>query len=207
LSDYWLDAAIGYNFYDGRNIWDNDSYHLDTAVGRTIFHNRDEISYGLFLSAQHYRRNSDFFTYGHGGYYSPQLMTMVGPFFRYRSALCREYWFDFQTAVGWLHQELDESPFYPRFDGNITGLNPDAVANALGDYESETKNDLGYSFHLQGMKLLNQRIAAGGFVKLEKNTRYTEWQIGAGIQYFFDPQKLFWERKDFFNEFGRNVNK
>jgi tetratricopeptide (TPR) repeat protein len=207
LSDYWLSGNLGYNFYDGYNVWDNDSYHLDIAVGRTLSRNRDEIAYGLFFSGQHYRRNSDFFTFGHGGYYSPEVMTMAGPFFRYRSALCRDYWFDFQAAVGWLHQELDGSPFYPRFDGDITGLNPVAAANAIGDYDSKTKNELGYSFHLQGMKLLNHRLAAGGFLTLEKNTDYTQWQIGVGMQFFFDPQNLFWARKDFFNEFGSNSNK
>ena len=207
FSEYWLSGSLGYNFYDGDNLWDNDSYHLDMAVGRTFSPNRDEVSYGLFLSAQHYRRNSDFFTFGHGGYYSPDLMTMVGPFFRYRSALCRDYWFDFQAAVGWLHQKLDGSPYYPRFNGDISGLKPDAAANALGRYDSETKDELGYSFHLQGMKLLNQRLAAGGFLKLEKNTDYTQWHVGVGMQFFFDVQNLFWTRRDFFHDFGSSSNR
>jgi hypothetical protein len=207
LSDYWLSAVAGYNFYDGQSVWDNDSYHLDTAIGRTLIYNRDEIAYGLFFTAQHYRRNSDFFTLGHGGYYSPQLMTWTGPFFRYRSALCRGYWFDFQAAAGWLHQELDGSPFYPLFDGDLSGLNPAAAANALGEYNSRTKDELGYVFKLQGMKQLNGHLAAGGFLGFEKNTEYQSWQIGAGLRYFFDLQNLFWKADDFFNEFGSSSNK
>jgi hypothetical protein len=161
----------------------------------------------LFFTAQHYRRNSDFFTFGHGGYYSPQLMTMVGPLFRYRSNLCKDYLIDFQAVVGWLHQDFDSSPFYPLFDGDVSGLNPAAAANALDDYDSKTKDELGFSFKLQGMKLLNRHLAAGGFAGLQRNTEFTEWQVGAGVSYFFDLQNLFWKRKDLFHEFGSWSNK
>ncbi|MGD8256310.1 MAG: cellulose synthase subunit BcsC-related outer membrane protein [Desulfobacterales bacterium] len=207
LSDYWLSTNLGYNFYNGHHLWDNDSYHLDTAIGRTYTLNRDELAVGLFFTAQHYRRNSDFFTFGHGGYYSPDLMTMVGPLLRYRSDLCKDYWFDFQAVVGWLHQDFDSSPFYPLLDGNASGLNPAAAANASGEYDSRTKDELGFSFKLQGMKLLNRRLAAGGFAGLQRNTEFTEWQVGAGISYFFDLQNLFWKRTDFFHEFGSWSNK
>jgi Flp pilus assembly protein TadD/TolA-binding protein len=207
LSDYWLSAAGGYNFYDGQNVWDNDSYHLYTAVGRTLWHDRDEISYGLFFTAQHYRRNSDFYTFGHGGYYSPQVMTWTGPFFRYRSALCRGYWFDFEAALGWLHQELDGSPFYPLFDGDVDGLNSAAADNALAEYNSRTKDELGYVLKLQGMKQLNGHLAAGGFVGFEKNTEYESWQVGLGLHYYFDLQNLFWKTENFFNTFGSCSNK
>jgi hypothetical protein len=106
--------------------------HLDAAIGRTQTLDQDEFSYGLFFSIQHFRRNSDFYTYGHGGYYSPELMTMIGPFARYRTAACRDYWFDLQASAGWLHQRLDRSPFYPLFDGDTDGLAEEAAADDNG---------------------------------------------------------------------------
>ena len=207
LPDYWLNTNLSYNHYDGQHVWSNDSFHLDAAIGRTFTLDRDELAVGLFFSAQHFRRNSDFFTFGHGGYYSPQLMTMVGPLFRYRSDQCKDYWIDFQAVAGWLHQDFDSSPFYPLFDGDVSGLNPAAAANASDDYDSRTKDELGFSFKLQGMKLLNRHLAAGGFAGLQRNTEFTEWQVGAGVSYFFDLQNLFWKRKDLFNEFGSWSNK
>jgi hypothetical protein len=109
---WWASGSAGFDYYMGDSVWDNQAVHIDTAVGQTLLFDRDEFSYGLFLTAQHFRRNSDFYTYGHGGYYSPDLMTMVGPFVHYRTALCREYWFDVHASAGWLHQRLDSSPFY-----------------------------------------------------------------------------------------------
>ncbi len=204
---WWVSGSAGFDYYTGDSVWDNQAVHLDTAVGQTLLFDRDEFSYGLFLSAQHFRRNSDFYTYGHGGYYSPELMTMVGPFVRYRTAACRDYWFDLQASAGWLHQRLDSSPFYPLFDGDTAGLTPAAAADATGEYEGDTDNKLGFNLRLQGLKLITPHLAAGGFAAVNNSADYTEWSAGVGLQIFFDPQNLFWTRKDLFREFGKDANK
>jgi tetratricopeptide (TPR) repeat protein len=204
---WWVSGAAGFDYYMGDSVWDNQSMHFDTALGQTLLFDRDEFSYGLFFSAQHFRRNSDFYTFGHGGYYSPELMTMLGPFVRYRTAVCRDYWFDVQASAGWLHQHLDSSPFYPLFDGNTAGFTPEAAADANGEYASDTGDKIGFNLKFQGMKLINPHLAAGGFASINNSADYTEWTAGVGIQVFFDPQNLFWTRKDMFREFGRCSNK
>jgi Flp pilus assembly protein TadD len=204
---WWASGSAGFDYYMGDSVWDNQAVHLDTAVGQTLLFDRDEFSYGLFLTAQHFRRNSDFYTYGHGGYYSPELMTMVGPFVRYRTAVCRDYWFDVHASAGWLHQRLDSSPFYPLFDGDTAGFTPAAADDANGEYDSSTDNKLGFNLRLQGMKLITPYLAAGGFASVNNSANYTEWTAGIGIQIFFDPQNLFWTRKDMFSEFGKFSNK
>jgi Tfp pilus assembly protein PilF len=204
---WWLSTSGGFDAYMGQHVWDNQAVHFDAAAGRTHLIDSDEFSYGLFFTAQHFRRNSDFFTYGHGGYYSPELMTMVGPFVRYRTAVCRTYWFDIQSSVGWLHQQLDASPFYPLSGGGGAGLSPAAAAELDKEYDSDTDEKIGFSVRLQGMKLLSQNVAVGGFAALDNTSDHTEYVIGAGLQFFFDPQNLFWTRKDMFGEFGKCSNK
>jgi tetratricopeptide (TPR) repeat protein len=204
---WWVSGSAGYDYFTGDSVWDNQAVHLDAAVGQTLLFDRDEFSYGLFFSAQHFRRNSDFYTYGHGGYYSPELMTMIGPFVRYRTAVCRDYWFDVQASAGWLHQHLDSSPFYPLFDGDTAGFTGEAAANAEGEYDSDTDDKIGFNLRLQGMKLITPHLAAGGFASVNNSADYTEWTAGVGIQIFFDPQNLFWTRKDLFREFGKCSNK
>jgi tetratricopeptide (TPR) repeat protein len=204
---WWISGSAGYDYYMGDSVWDNQAVHFDAAIGQTLLFDRDEFSYGLFFTAQHFRRNSDFYTYGHGGYYSPELMTMIGPFVRYRTAACRDYWFDIQASAGWLRQHLDRSPFYPLFDGDTDGLTAAAAADANGEYDSDTDNKIGINVRLQGMKLLTPHLAAGGFASVNNSADYTEWNAGIGIQIFFDPQNLFWTRKDMFREFGKCSNK
>jgi tetratricopeptide (TPR) repeat protein len=207
FSSYWVTVAGGYDFYTGENLWNNSSVHLNAAAGKTFDYNGDEMTLGVFFTGQHFRRNSDFYTYGHGGYYSPELMTLVGPFFRYRSAPCRTYWFDIQLSGGWLHQNLDSSPVYPEFDGDVSGFTPAAAADALAEYEGETDNKLGLSAKIQGMKLLTDHLALGGFAGVDNNADFTRWQLGVGLQFFFDRQNAFWQRRDFFTDFGDCSNR
>ena len=207
LNDYWVNVTGGYDFYTGENLWDNSSVNFNAAAGRTFDRDGDEMTLGVFFTAQHYRRNSDFYTYGHGGYYSPELMTLIGPFFRYRSALCRTYWFDIQLSAGWLHQKLDSSPVYPEFDGDVTGFTPAAAADALSEYSGETDNKLGLSAKIQGMKLLTDQLAVGGFAGVDNNADFTSWQVGVGLQFFFERQNVFWQRRDFFKDFGDCSNR
>ncbi len=202
-SRWWVSGSAGFDAYMGERVWDNQSVHLDAAVGRTWWQGEDELSAGLFATARHFRRNSDFHTFGHGGYYSPELMTMVGPFVRYRTALCRNGWLDIQASTGWLHQRLDRSPFYPLFSGDTTGFTPEAAAETNGEYAADTDNKIGFSLKLQGMRLLTPHVAAGGFAGLDNSSDATEWMVGAGLQIFFEPQHRLWKYRDFFREFGR----
>ncbi len=204
---WWVSSSAGFNHYSGEHLWSNQSYHFNAAVGRTLLLDSDELSYGLFFTAEHYRRNSDFFTYGHGGYYSPELMTLLGPFVRYRSAVCRDFWFDVQASVGWLHQQLDSSPAYPLFDGDSGGFTPEAAAEAQTRFDGDTDNKIGASLKLQAMKLLSPYVAAGAFAAVDNSSDHTEWTAGIGVQIFFDTQNLFWTRKDMLRDFGRCTNK
>jgi hypothetical protein len=54
---WWVSGSAGFDYYMGDSVWDNQAVHLDTAVGQTLLFDRDEVSYGLFATAQHFRRN------------------------------------------------------------------------------------------------------------------------------------------------------
>ncbi len=191
----WLSATAGFDHYDGRDVIENQALHGGLAAGRTHLVDGDEWSWGAFLSLAHFRRNSDFHTFGHGGYYSPQLMALLGPFVRLRTAACRDFWIDLQLSAGWLHQRLHRSDRYP--------LDEDREEV----YQADTDNRLGASLRFQGMKQLTPRVAVGGLASLGSSGDWTEWRLGAGIEIFFEPQNAFWTRRDLFREFGASSNR
>lgn len=190
----WLSATAGVDHYDGRDVIANQALHGALAAGRTHLVDGDEWSWGAFLSLAHFRRNSDFYTFGHGGYYSPQLMALLGPFVRLRTAACRDFWIDLQLSAGWLHQRLHRSDRYPLEDRE-------------GFYEADTDNRLGASLRFQGMKQLTPHVAVGGLASFGSSGDWTEWRLGAGIEIFFEPQNAFWTRRDLFREFGAFSNR
>lgn len=205
---YWLSGAVGGDLYDGHHVWDNDRTTLDLAAGGTwqVF-DGDELSAGLFFYGQHFSRNSNFFTYGHGGYYSPELMTIAGPFVRYRSARCRRYWFDIQTAVGWLHQETEDAPRYPLLDEVSAGLSAAALTEAEGTFKGETSDDVGYSLRAEAWRLVSDQLAVGAFAGAEDSSDHAEWVAGFGLRWYFKPQNGFWRRWDSFKRLGDCANR
>ncbi len=193
----WLALNAGFDHYEGKNVIENQALRGGIAVGRTHLVEGDEWSYGAFLRLAHFRRNSDFYTFGHGGYYSPQFFSIVGPFGRLRTAACRDFWIDLQLSAGWLHQRRHQSRRYP--------LDDDPEAN--GTYDGGSDHRIGASVRVQGMKQLTPFVALGGLFSFGASGDWTEWMVGAGIQVFFEPQNAFWIRRDFFGEFGPSSNR
>ncbi|MEJ5359642.1 MAG: cellulose synthase subunit BcsC-related outer membrane protein [Desulfobacterales bacterium] len=193
----WLALNAGFDHYDGKNVIENQALRGGVALGRTHLVEGDEWSYGVFLSLAHFRRNSDFSTFGHGGYYSPQLFSIAGPFARLRTAACRDFWVDLQLSAGWLHQRRHRSDRYPLDD--YTG--PDQT------YDGGADHRLGASLRMQGMKQITPYVALGGLASLGASGDWTEWRVGVGIQVFFEPQNAFWIRRDFFRDFGDPSNR
>jgi hypothetical protein len=57
------------------------------------------------------------------------------------------------------------------------------------------------------MKLLTEHLALGGFAGVDNNADFTRWQLGVGLQFFFEKQNAFWQRRDFFTDFGDCSNR
>lgn len=205
---YWLSATAGGDLYDGFHVWDNTRFTVDLSSGGTwrVF-DGDELSTGLFLYAENFSRNSNYFTYGHGGYYSPKLMTMTGPFVRYRSDCCRLYWFDIQASVGWLHQETEDAPRYPLLDDGAPTLSAAAQADANGTFEGETSDELGHALRVEGWRLFSDHLALGGFAGTENSSDHSEWMAGLGLRWYFKPQNALWQRWDSFKRLGDGSNR
>lgn len=192
---FWFSGTIAGDRYDGRQIWENDRLGMDLSTGGT-WQTRQKAIYsaGLFLTAQGFRRNSQFFTFGHGGYYSPALMTMTGPFIRYQTPICRRYGFDLQAAMGWLHEETDDSPRYPLLKNANALLTSAARDDAAGWYAGKTSNGLGYSLRAEGSWLVSKHLAMGVFATANNSSDYAEWLIGLSLHCFFKPQTRLWQR-------------
>ncbi len=205
---YWVSVSAGADLYTGHNIRKNSRVDGNLSAGGTWqYRNGSSLSSGLFFYAQHFKRNSDFFTFGHGGYYSPDLMTMLGPFANYRSPTCRKWQFDFQGSMGWLHEKTADSPRYPLFTRNSSLLGAEAEEEAQGTYQGLTNDDLGYSLSAEGWYFFTDRIALGGVLKGEKSTNHGEFLAAIGLKWFFQPQAGFWKTPFTLTQIGGDWNR
>uniref|UniRef100_A0A832A7G2 Tetratricopeptide repeat protein n=1 Tax=Desulfacinum infernum TaxID=35837 RepID=A0A832A7G2_9BACT len=169
----WLSVRLGADHYGGHNVWRNFSVTGDAAVGRSVPFRSGTLSVGGFLSASHFDRNSDFYTYGHGGYFSPSFFLMTGPTVRYRSDPRKPWWLDMKASAGYLYYETEASPIYPRDATNAK-------------YSGDRFSGLGYSGSFRAVRLLSPQWALGVHVDMDKSSDYTRWAGGVGLTWFFE---------------------
>jgi len=169
----WLSVRVGADHYWGHKVWRNFSVTGDAALGRSVPFRSGTLSLGGFLSASHFDRNSDFYTYGHGGYFSPSFFFMTGPTVRYRSDPRNPWWLDIKASAGYLSYETTASPIYPR--------------NAMNEkYSGDRFSGLGYSGSFRAVRLLSPHWALGVHADMDKSSDYTRWAVGVGLTWFFE---------------------
>lgn len=195
---YWFSLDLGYDYYWGKNVKENYSIFGTASAGRTQPFGDGDLSYGLFFSSKHFRRNTDFFTFGHGGYFSPDIFYIYGPFLRYATDHCRDYWFDGQISLGYMHYETENAPHYHETGDATSDLNLSAGNDFNGGYEGDTESGLGVAVKLQGLKFVNDHAAVGGGVSLDSTSEYTEWQVLLTLRLYFQPRKKLCSTKDLF---------
>ena len=176
---YWLSLKGGYDYYWGENVFGNHAFHSAIAFGKTFSKDKWDISPSLFLSGNHFQRDTSYYTFGHGGYFSPDLFYITGPAIRFQTKPGQTFWVDGQVSAGFMHYHLDGSPHFP-FESNQNG-----------QYKEVFSSSLGYSMQLEGQKLLTSHWSAGGFLKLNNSANYTDRTVGLSFCYFLEPRSHF----------------
>lgn len=186
----WLSGAVGYDYYWGKNIADNHAVFGTLSVGRSSKAGEGIFSRGLFLTAQHFDSNSGFFTFGHGGYFSPDLFAIIGPFVRYRATERPDLHLDVQASLGLMHYSTADAPRYHKVNAAGAPLSAAARQELAGQYQGEDKTAAGASIKAEALKLVSGHVALGGFLHLNTASNFDEWQAGAVLHYYFTPRTM-----------------
>jgi hypothetical protein len=187
--DLWLSLEAGGHYIWGKNVVDNTSVSGTMSVGQTRPLAEGVLNYGLFATARHFERNSDFFTFGHGGYFSPELFWMTGPFVRWTTKLCSGSWADVRLGGGYFDFATEEADFYPEADEDPEDLTRrSARENRVGRYAADDESGWGVNAAVQGWHRLSDRLALGGFASLNTTSRYEEWQLGVSLRFTLSPR-------------------
>ncbi len=194
--EYWFTGSLGIDWYRGENVWNNTGWAANFAIGKTqSFRENMQLTWGLYATGLGFDRNTNHFSFGHGGYYSPQKMFAAGPLFRIQTIRCQDYWFDLQLSAGGMIEKTDDAPFYPIKHGSLAAMSPITLNELQGFYQGDEDTRFTYSSEIEAWKLLNDWLALGGFANYSSTADYREWQIGLALEIFNDPQNLFWEHR------------
>ncbi len=179
-SPYWLTLLAGYDYYWGDNVKGNNAINGTVSAGKTFSRNVLDYSLGLFFTTQHFERNSNFFTFGHGGYFSPDVFLMAGPTLGIKTKPYKSYYLNAEAAVGYLYFRTEDSPFLP-----LGGK------DSVGEFKGESTSRIGYDFNIEALKLLTHHTALGVFGDVNQSADFTEWSAGITFRYYVSPRTGF----------------
>jgi len=166
----------------GHQVENNWSLTGNTSIGKTISYAGAHLSYGGFVFARTFGRNSDFFTYGHGGYYSPELQVVSGPFLQVRTREKSPWFLEGHLSLGYDIRKTADAPRFVELENDPIPFPDDPAA---ADYRGGREEGLGVQARLRGLLPLGQGWFAGGEGGLSTVGAYTRWHLGLLIRYRF----------------------
>ena len=208
-----LYAEFGYQYITGDHVETNQRY--DGTAGsywRVLTKPYGALTVGLNFSAMHYDYNLRYFTFGQGGYFSPQSYFLFNVPISWKGTYHDRFEYSVDTSFGSQHFTEDSTPYYPlevnsqavalasrNAATNSILLHPIPVptpkpivpvAPVVLYYPSQTVTSINYSLILKGGYRLDKNWFAGGFIDLNNARDYTSTSAGIYVRYQPRPISL-----------------
>jgi len=135
---------------------------------------------GPYMRWEHSTMNQNYYTIGHGGYFSPQFLWDEGLSLSFMTATDKPWLVKTSASVG--HQDIrqDASPYFPL--GSATILN-------AASYPSSVNAELHYQLDISGVFAVNENLRIhASFLRSSSNVGYNESSYMLGLTYYFDQQ-------------------
>lgn len=172
---FWMSGSGEYNRYAGTDVLNNQSAKLNALIGGDYPSRHMAVSGGLSLSASGFEHNSVFYSYGHGGYFSPQAMWQAGMFTHLESRREEVDWWELDVSVGYFQWRTKAQERYPY------GLFKQRDLGGSGN---------GISYMLRGEKhwQLSEQLELGLSAELTRSPGYERWKAGLTFRYFWQKR-------------------
>lgn len=173
----YLDAT--YKRLDGDFVLENTGYEVNGgAYYRPVNHDGDIMQVGVNVNLQAYDENQRFFSFGHGGYFSPQQFVSIALPVSYSRVRDRYRW-NAGVTFGLQSYSEDSAPIFPtsrESQATIEAyqqLDPDVVTR----YAGQDRTGLAVAANLGGEYNLVRNTAAGGEMTLDTFGAYKEYKV------------------------------
>ncbi|WP_199100231.1 cellulose biosynthesis protein BcsC [Dyella sp. ASV21] len=187
-----LFASVGYGLLSGRNVEDNHEFKVRTGVDWPVYSGTDQrFSSGLVINYWHYDNNQHFYTFGNGGYYSPQKYFSVSIPLDWAGRYKRWAW-EVEASLGNSNTNEDSSPYFPtRPDLQRAAVARMAAADLGSPYFGGGSGG-GFSYTVAAA--LEYRLTShwviGTRLKLDRSRDYAPNLGTIYLRYFFDRQRM-----------------
>ncbi len=191
LNTFNVATVASYGLLRGQNVLNNDRLYLRAAVDHDIYATDDMVlNVGLSANFTAFSKNQSFFTFGHGGYYSPQGSLSFGlPIELYGRADLLSY--QLIAGLSYSRTKEDSAPFYPT-DPALQAraaaglLFPSGYTQAV--YAGGSGGGLGYGLRGAAEYRVMPNFALGGRFSMDRSAYYAPNSVLMYLRYMFNPE-------------------
>lgn len=190
-------ASASWHRLEGENVANNERSELGLGVYvHALETDNQSLTAGLNITALQYKRNLSGFTYGHGGYFSPQRYVDVGfpVHWNGRNERARLAW-QIDGSVGVQHFEEKAADYFPT-DPALQQAAYDAASMAallgLTDayvapvYAGQTKTGVSYNLSAAAEWQLSSQLFLGGRMELNNARDYQQFGTTLYLRFLLD---------------------
>lgn len=190
LGEHWgLSQSLDWAYLDGRRVRDNWTVSYNLALGYDLKLNHfDYFVVGPFFNYQHYQRNQNHFTPGHGGYFSPRHFLYPGLALNFLTDEGKSFIFKGRLGLGYQYFREDRAPWLPL--GCFGRLQSDfCQANKNVSYSGNRRSKFAPDLEIKGAWLLKPQWLVGGGFYARKTNDWEELGAGIYVRYLFRPRQ------------------
>ncbi|MBR8376696.1 BCSC C-terminal domain-containing protein [Burkholderia cenocepacia] len=180
-----LFAELGAGVLSGRNVERNAEVTLRTGFTVPVYERAAmKVSTGLVGNAWHYAQNLRYYTYGQGGYYSPQRYLSLGVPIEWAGRHDALSW-DLTVTGGISNSYEKDSLYYPTFSDQRA-----AQVQAGFVYAGSSTRGVSFSYGVNGIAeyRVNPHLSVGAQLHIDRSHDYAPSSALVYLRYAFDAR-------------------
>lgn len=184
LGDLNVSGITSYGLLRGQNVLNNDRLFLRAAIDKDVYASQDmELNVGFGINYTGFSKNEAYYTFGHGGYYSPQSsLSFALPVELAGRADLLSY--QVRANVSYARTSTDPAAYHPT-DPALQSLAA-AAGNAI--YTGGPGSGFGYGLKAATEYRATPHFALGGRFSMERSAYYAPNSVLFYLKYMFNPE-------------------
>lgn len=163
---------------EGNHVESNNSGELGGGAYWYLLNNENNLlTTGVSLTAMSYEENLGYYTYGHGGYFSPETFLAVGVPITWAQRFDK-FTYQIKGSLGVQYIDQADADYFPG-DAALQAGSGDAL------YEGSSDLGLAYSLYGAGEYEMTPNLFIGGHLGLDNAQDYRQWNSGLYMRYMF----------------------
>ncbi|MEJ3575102.1 cellulose biosynthesis protein BcsC [Pseudomonas fragi] len=190
--DYGVYGYAGLYKLLGHNVEDNTRIEGGSGIYWYLLNDDTrQLTTGLGVTAIRYDNNQGNFTYGNGGYFSPQNFFSIGVPFSWSQRTDRLS-YTLRGSVGLQHIEQDSTPYFPNDSAmqaqleQVSQVFAASGSSLATQYAGQNKTGIGYNLGAAAEYRLGNNYFLGGSFGMDNAQDYKQWTGGLYLRYMFE---------------------